>query len=50
MTVSLVKFDGSPGSLDKAIELCDRFGKLSRNDKILIKPNNCFRHKIMPPY
>ncbi len=50
MTVSLVKFDGSPVSLGKAIELCDGFGKLSRNDRVLIKPNNCFRHKIMPPY
>lgn len=50
MTVSLVKFDGSPSSLGKAIELCDGFGKLSSNDKVLIKPNNCFRHKIMPPY
>ena len=50
MTVSLVKFDGSLDSFRKAIELCDGFGKLSRNDKVLIKPNNCFRHKIMPPY
>jgi uncharacterized protein (DUF362 family) len=50
MTVSLVKFDDSLDSLRKAVELCDGFGKLNRNDKILIKPNNCFRHKIMPPY
>jgi len=50
MTVSLVKFDGSLDSLRRAVELCDGFGKLNRNDKILIKPNNCFRHKIMPPY
>jgi len=50
MTVSLVRFDGSLDSLGKAIDLCDGFGKLSRNDKVLIKPNNCFRHKIMPPY
>jgi len=50
MTVSLVKFDGSLDSLRKAIELCDGFGKLNKNDKVLIKPNNCFRHKIMPPY
>ena len=50
MTVSLVKFDGSLDSLSKAIELCNGFEKLNKNDKILIKPNNCFRHKIMPPY
>jgi uncharacterized protein (DUF362 family) len=50
MTVSLVKFDGSLGSLRKAIEICDGFGKLNRHDKILIKPNNCFRHAITPPY
>jgi len=50
MTVSLVKFDGSLDSLRKAIELCQGFKKLDRNDRILIKPNNCFRHKIMPPY
>jgi len=50
MTVSLVKFDGSLDSLRRAIELCDGFGKLKRDDKVLIKPNNCFRHKITPPY
>jgi uncharacterized protein (DUF362 family) len=50
MTVSLVKFDGSLDSLSKAIELCQGFEKLSRNDRVLIKPNNCFRHRIMPPY
>ena len=50
MTVSLVKFDGSLDSLRRAIELCQGFEKLGRNDRVLIKPNNCFRHKIMPPY
>ena len=50
MTVSLVKFDGSLDSLRKAIELCQGFEKLDRNDRVLIKPNNCFRHRIMPPY
>jgi uncharacterized protein (DUF362 family) len=50
MTVSLVRFDGSLDSLRKAIDLCDGFGKLNRNDKILIKPNNCFRHRLLPPY
>jgi len=50
MTVSLVKFDGSLNSLRKAIRLCDGFEKLNKNDRVLIKPNNCFRHKIMPPY
>jgi uncharacterized protein (DUF362 family) len=48
--VSLVKFDGSLDSLRKAIELCGGFDKLNRNDRVLIKPNNCFRHRIMPPY
>lgn len=50
MTVSLVKFDGSLDSLRKAVELCHGFEKLDRNARVLIKPNNCFRHKIMPPY
>jgi len=50
MPVSLVKFDGSLASLRKAIELCSGFDKLNKNDRVLIKPNNCFRHKIMPPY
>ena len=50
MTASLVKFDGSLDSLHKAIELCQGFENLGRNDRVLIKPNNCFRHKIMPPY
>ena len=50
MTVSLVKFDGSLGSLRRAIELCGGFEKLDRNDKVLIKPNNSFRHKLVPPY
>ena len=50
MTVSLVKFDGSLDSLRRSIELCGGFEKLSRNDRVLIKPNNCFRHRIMPPY
>jgi uncharacterized protein (DUF362 family) len=50
MTVSLVKFDGSLDSLRSAIELCGGFEKLSRNARVLIKPNNCFRHRIMPPY
>ena len=50
MTVSLVKFDDSPISLRKAIELCQGFEKLGGNDRVLIKPNNCFRHKAMPPY
>jgi len=50
MTVSLVRSDGSLDSLRKAIDLCDGFGKLNRNDKILIKPNNCFRHRLLPPY
>jgi uncharacterized protein (DUF362 family) len=50
MTVSLVRFDDSLDSLRKAIELCNGFEQLDSNRKILIKPNNCFRHPIMPPY
>ncbi len=50
MAVALVRFDGSLDSLRKAIQLCDGFEKLNKNDRILIKPNNCFRHRIMPPY
>ena len=50
MTVSLVRFDGSLDSLRKAIELCHGFDKLNKDDKVLIKPNNCFRHEITPPY
>jgi uncharacterized protein (DUF362 family) len=50
MTVSVVRFDGSLDSLRRAIELCGGFEKLKQSDKVLIKPNNCFRHKIMPPY
>lgn len=50
MTVSLVRFDGSLDSLRKAIELCHGFDTLGKNDRVLIKPNNCFRHNIMPPY
>jgi uncharacterized protein (DUF362 family) len=50
MTVSLVRFDESPNSLRSAIELCGGFEKLNRTDRVLIKPNNCFRHRIMPPY
>jgi len=50
MTVSLAKFDSSLDSLRRAIELCGGFEKLNKNDRVLIKPNNCFRHRIMPPY
>ncbi len=50
MTVSLVKFDGSLDSLRQAIQLCDGFANLDPSDSVLIKPNNCFRHKVMPPY
>ncbi|MGQ9546212.1 MAG: DUF362 domain-containing protein [Dehalococcoidia bacterium] len=50
MTVALIKFDGSLDSLRQAIELCDGFGKLGKSDKVLVKPNNCFRHRVMPPY
>jgi uncharacterized protein (DUF362 family) len=50
MTVSIVRFDGTLNSLRRAIDLCHGFEKLDRSAPILIKPNNCFRHKIMPPY
>lgn len=50
MTVSLVRFDGSLDSVRKAIELCGGFEKLRPSHRVLIKPNNCFRHKVMPPY
>jgi len=50
MTVSVVRFDGSLDSLRTAIELCNGFEQLDRNRRILIKPNNCFRHRIVPPY
>ena len=50
MTVSLVKFDGSLDSLRSALELCNGFAKLSSDSRVLIKPNNCFRHPMMPPY
>jgi uncharacterized protein (DUF362 family) len=50
MTVSLVKSDGSLDSFRKAVELCQGFEKLGSNDRVLIKPNNCFRHRMMPPY
>jgi uncharacterized protein (DUF362 family) len=50
MIVSLLKFDGSLDSLRRAIEMCGGFDKLRRDDRVLIKPNNCFRHRITPPY
>ena len=50
MTVSIVRFDGSLDSLRKAIELCDGFGKLSGNDRVLLKPNITFSADILPPY
>ncbi len=50
MTVSIVKYDGSLNSLRKAVELCDGFGRLKPTDRVLVKPNNCFRHPITPPY
>ncbi len=50
MTVSSVKFDDSLDSLRKAIAPCDGFEKLDRNTRVLINPNNCFRHKIMLSY
>jgi len=50
MTVSLVKYDGTPDSIRRAVELCNGFENLGKNHRVLIKPNNCFRHNTMPPY
>ncbi len=50
MTVSLVKYDGSPDSIRRAVELCHGFENLGKDHRVLIKPNNCFRHNTMPPY
>jgi len=50
MTVSLVKYDGMPDSIRRAVELCNGFENLGREHRVLIKPNNCFRHNTMPPY
>lgn len=50
MTVSLVHFDGSVDSVRRAIELCDGFERLNRNDRVLIKPNYGFRHRGVPPF
>ena len=50
MTVSLVTFDGSLDCVRRAIDQCDGFSKLKAADKVLIKPNNCFRHAIVPPF
>lgn len=50
MTVSLVKYDGTPDSIRRAVELCNGFANLGKNHRVLIKPNNCFRHNTMPPY
>lgn len=51
MTVSLVRFDGSFDSIGRAIELCNGFSKLDRNDRVLIKPNITFAGWMpMPPY
>ncbi len=50
MTVSLVRFDDNSDSLRKAIELCSGFENLKSNDRVLIKPNYGFRHRMVPPY
>lgn len=51
MTVSVVRFDGSFDSIGRAIELCNGFSKLDRNDRVLIKPNITFAGWMpMPPY
>jgi len=38
-SVTIVRYDGTSNALRRAIDLCDGFEKLSRNDKILLKPN-----------
>ena len=37
--VAVVKYDGTPNSLKKAIDLCDGFKELKPDHKILLKPN-----------
>jgi uncharacterized protein (DUF362 family) len=49
MVVSVVKLKEPPGSLRQAIGLCGGFEGLSRDDKILIKPNIGFS-EWMPLY
>lgn len=37
--VAIVKYDGTPNALKKAIELCGGFEELKRDHKVLLKPN-----------
>ncbi|UCG82215.1 MAG: hypothetical protein JSW38_08370 [Dehalococcoidia bacterium] len=48
--MSLVKFDGPLDSLLSALELCNGFANLSSDSRVPMKPNNYFRHPIMPLY
>lgn len=49
MAVSVVKLGEPISTLRVAIELCDGFRGLGRDDRILIKPNICLS-EWMPPY
>lgn len=49
--VAVVKYDGTPNSLARALELCDGLDGLKANDKVLLKPNIVWGGtKAMPPY
>ena len=37
--VAVVKYDDTPESLRKAIELANGFGELKKTDRVLLKPN-----------
>lgn len=49
--VAIVKYDGTPNALKKAIELCGGFEELKPNHKILLKPNILWGGtKKLPPF
>ena len=49
--VAVVRYDGTPNSLKKAIELCDGFKELKPDHKILLKPNILWGGtKKLPPF
>jgi uncharacterized protein (DUF362 family) len=50
-TVAVVRYDGTPNALKKAIELCRGFEELKRDHKILLKPNILWGGtKKLPPF
>lgn len=49
--VAVVKYDGTPNALKKAIELCGGFEELRPDHKILLKPNILWGGtKKLPPF